>query len=314
MVKVEITVPPMKHCGEEVVYMPIPAGAKEDQVGNTIPDRDAPFVVFGANGIKYDAFHMTEPGVAPDGYSETLNCPATRNWQAEGTSPPNYTTNYWKSVPGHEATSGEYGAYHADKNPYGSGLLTERDFELPASDPWPHAIAMSAGFTCEGEGHGTVEQTWCKPPKPARYTTGECPYRDGRLSEPYTWDGHDAEEVCMPEGTRLQLTPESEGGPNCETTPLLTEGWERQYCKTLQIYGIIIDDTGFDPVSPDMSAVPQAASSYRAGFVPPFGKGCKAETENPSTHEKEKLCESNDGTSSAGLPRAIMEKMRVLKF
>jgi len=314
MVKVEVTVRPMSKCGEQVVEMPIPLGAKEEQSGKTIPDRDAPFVVFGANGIEYDAFHMTEPGVAPDGYAEKLKCPATSNWQAEGTSPPNYGTTYWKSVPRHEATSGEFGAYHADRNPYGSGLLTERDFELPSTVPWPHAIAMAAAFTCEGDGHGTAEHTWCRPPRPAHLTSGGCPYLQGGSSQPFTWDGHSAEEVCLPEGARLQLAPASEGGPNCETTSLLSEGWQRQYCKTLQIYGIIIDDTGNTPIGPGMTAVPQASSSYRPGFVPPYGRDCKAEAENPATHRAEKLCGGSAGIWAGAMPRAIMEKMRVLKF
>ena len=44
---------------------------------------------------------------------------------------------------------------------------------------------------------------------------------------------------CIPEGARLQLDP----WINCSTWQLLTYEWQRQMCRTLQVYGGIIIDT-----------------------------------------------------------------------
>ena len=53
------------------------------------------------------------------------------------------------------------------------------------------------------------------------------------------WHLYPDRSKCLPEGARLQLDPSI----NCGTWSLLTREWQRQMCRTLQVYGGIIVET-----------------------------------------------------------------------
>lgn len=95
---------------------------------------------------------------------------------------------------------------------FGSGLIRPRDTKRPPGSSWDHAVALAYP--------GTLAGTHAKP---AIYTDGTCKDAD----------------ACIPEGARIQLDP----AVPCGLWPGL-EIWQRQLCRTLQRYGMIVVETG----------------------------------------------------------------------
>lgn len=103
------------------------------------------------------------------------------------------------------------GAARASDTNEGAGLTRPRDTRKPRGSTWDHALVFSYKRTLAGK------YSW-----PALSADGTC-------SDPTT---------CVPMGARFQLDP----GLNCKRWPGLIQ-WQRQVCRTLQKYGMIVVDT-----------------------------------------------------------------------
>jgi hypothetical protein len=90
-------------------------------------------------------------------------------------------------------------------------LIRPRDTKRPAASTWDHAIALA--------------------------------YR-GSLADKYAWPAINSDgsctdsSACIPMGARLQLDP------SIKCNRSVSAKWQRQVCRTLQTYGMIIVDTG----------------------------------------------------------------------
>jgi hypothetical protein len=106
------------------------------------------------------------------------------------------------------------GSARASGTNQGAGLVRPRDTKTRRNGTWDHAIAFAYG--------GTLAR---KHTAPALYTDGTCT---------------DATR-CVPMGTRFQLDP----GLNCKKWPGVIYEWQRQICRTLQRYGMIVVNTNW---------------------------------------------------------------------
>ena len=117
-----------------------------------------------------------------------------------------------KANPGWTGSGSFKGSPRGSGTLFGSGLIRPRDTKRPADSTWDHAVALAYPGTLAGiHAH------------PAIRTDGTCKDAD----------------ACIPEGGRIQLDP----SVRCEQWPEL-EVWQRQLCRTLQKYGMIVVDTG----------------------------------------------------------------------
>jgi hypothetical protein len=131
-------------------------------------------------------------------------CTATNNWAA---------TLVARAKPGWTGSGTFRGAPRASGTLAGSGLIRPRDTERLAGSAWDHAVALSYRGTLAGK------FVW-----PAISGDGTCTDSN----------------ACIPMGARLQLDPSI----HCRKSAGLSGRWQRQLCRTLQTYGMIIVDSG----------------------------------------------------------------------
>jgi hypothetical protein len=117
-----------------------------------------------------------------------------------------------KAHPGWTGSGSHNGSPRGSGTLFGSGLIRPRDTKRPAGSSWDHAVALAYP--------GTLAGTYARP---AIHTDGTCKDPD----------------ACIPEGARIQLDP----AVPCGQWPDL-EIWQRQLCRTLQKYGMIVVETG----------------------------------------------------------------------
>jgi hypothetical protein len=154
-------------------------------------------------------------------------CPATNNWAA---------TVVARVDPGWTGSGTFRGSPRASGTLYGSGLIRPRDTRKPPGSTWDHAVALAY--------RGTLAGTYAWP---AIRTDGTCT----------------DSSACIPEGARLQLDPSID----CGTRASLTAKWQRQLCRTLQRYGLIVVDTG----SALLAQNPLSLGSYIYPWAPGWG-------------------------------------------
>jgi hypothetical protein len=192
-------------CNARQVRIPIPANA----VPSSTPwlpsgDPEPRMAIMGEDGTEWDLWKVTRPGVTP--LSSGPDCPATSNWAA--------TVEYHHS-PGWTTGAGwNDGGARASGTWEGSGLIRPRDIQTtPTGGTWDHAIAFSY--------RGTLA---------------------GAFVYPATSHGAACTDasICIPMGARIQMDPSI----NCATWPSLVGEWQRQLCRTMQKYGLIVVDTG----------------------------------------------------------------------
>jgi hypothetical protein len=109
------------------------------------------------------------------------------------------------------------GSVRGSGTPEGAGTIRPRDVQMPAGSTWEHALAISYRNTC------SRAMAWCPYVAPATDEDGTCTDRTS----------------CVPEGARFQLDPSID----CNTWPSLQYEWQKQMCRTFQVYGGIIVDT-----------------------------------------------------------------------
>jgi hypothetical protein len=131
-------------------------------------------------------------------------CGATENWAA---------TVAVRATPGWTGSGTFRNAPRGSGTLYGGGLIRPRDTKMGDGSTWDHAVALAYPGTLEGV------HAW-----PASRSDGVC--RDA--------------SACIPPGARVQLDPTI----SCSTWPSIRAEWQRQLCRTLQKYGMIIVDSG----------------------------------------------------------------------
>jgi hypothetical protein len=172
------------------------------------PSREGHMAIAAPDGTEYDFYDAQYPGGSPKSsrYYRTP-CSRVNEWTAAKV----VTTNWIHG-------DGELrGSVRGSGTPEGAGTILPRDTQEPPNANWGHALAISYRNTC------SHAMRWCPYVAPA---TDE----DGTGS-------NEAEDV--PEGARFQLDPSID----CGTWPSLRYVWQRQMCRTLQVYGAIIVDT-----------------------------------------------------------------------
>ena len=172
------------------------------------PSPEGHMAIAAANGTEYDFFRAQHPyGLPKSSRYYSTPCATTREWTAA-----KMVTTNWISG------SGELpGSVRGSGTPEGAGTILPRDTQQPPGANWGHALAIAYRNTCSSA------LPWCRPPPPATKN-------DGTGTNP---------AIDVPEGARFQLDPSI----NCDTWPSLQYVWQRQMCRTLQVYGAIIIDT-----------------------------------------------------------------------
>jgi hypothetical protein len=196
------------HCGAHTVRVPVPKGAVPD------PSSEGRMIVarYG-KGTEFDFYKAQSPNQPPKSsvyYSRP--CPTVNEWTAAKVVTTNWLTGSGKL---RESARGS-------GTPEGAGTILPRDTQMPPGASWDHALGMSYRNTC------SHSMRWCPFVAPATEEDGTCTDRSR----------------CVPEGTRFQLDPSID----CRTWPSLHYEWQRQMCRTFQVFGgIIVDTNGAGP-------------------------------------------------------------------
>ena len=146
--------------------------------------------------------------------------------------------------------------------PEGAGTVRPQDTRARNFTAWHHALALSYRNTC------SHFMPWCPFVSPATREDGTCTN----------------ESTCVPEGARFQLDPSIK----CNTWPTLVYLWQKQLCRTLQVYGgIVVDTNGRGPTIYDQWR--GSTGDYIWPWLEP-------------------------GTMTAGLPNDLLPHFRVLAW
>jgi hypothetical protein len=190
-------------CNARTVWVPIPRGA--------IPDSSSEghmAIAQYGTGAEFDFYKAQSPGRPPkSSVYYARPCPTVNEWTAA-----NVARTNWETGSGSLRSS-----TRGSGTTEGAGTILPRDTQMPRGATWQHALGMSYKNTC------TDAMRWCPIVAPATQEDGTCTDRSR----------------CVPEGARFQLDPSL----NCNTWPSLKYVWQRQMCRTLQVYGGIVVDT-----------------------------------------------------------------------
>jgi hypothetical protein len=195
-------------CDSGNFRVPIPPGAKSPSELNPRNLEPKMVVMQRGTGIEWSMFQITAPSEAPLAYAGGPRCPRNGDWNATVVAKfdPAAGAGGWQGLANEFCCPGS-----ASRIYYPAGLVRPRDVRSKAPT-WGHALSMSYGgvlssaFVYPATGHG-----------------GFC--RDVNS--------------CVPIGARFRLDPSFD----CAATRLLVYRWERQACRTMQVYGMIVKDT-----------------------------------------------------------------------
>jgi hypothetical protein len=127
--------------------------------------------------------------------------------------------------------SGTGSAYRGSGTLAGAGTIRPRDTKMPAGSTWDHAIAVAYPHT---------RNTYVAPARSS--------------------DGQYSDAASIPMGSRIQLDPAF----NVEASGL--PEWQKQICRTLQRYGMIVVDSGSSFINEGLASV--RASGYTWPWEP----------------------------------------------
>jgi hypothetical protein len=231
-------------CDAGVFQVPIPPGAKSPSELNPRNLEPKMVVMQRGTGIEWSMFKITAPSETPLASSGGPRCPKNGDWNATIVAKldPASGAGGWQGLANEVCCPGS-----ASRIYYPAGLVRPRDVRSKAPT-WGHALSMS---------YGGVLNAFVYPAK-------------GR--------GVFCRDVssCVPMGARFQLDPSFD----CAGTRLLVYRWERQACRTMQVYGMIVKDTpciwpcrgvGYDTVNSYSVRLPigryvDGGGSYRFPF------------------------------------------------
>jgi hypothetical protein len=190
-------------CNARTVWVPIP----RDAVPDSSSEGHMAIAQYGT-GTEFDFYKAQSPELPPkSSVYYARPCPTVNEWTAAVVVTTNWETGSG-SLPSSTRGSG---------TTEGAGTILPRDTQMPPGATWDHALGMSYKNTC------THAMRWCPIVAPATQEDGTCTDRSR----------------CVPEGARFQLDPSLD----CNTWPSLKYVWQRQMCRTLQVYGGIVVDT-----------------------------------------------------------------------
>jgi hypothetical protein len=194
-------------CDSGIFRVPIPSGAKSPSELNPRNLEPKMVVMQRGTGIEWSLFKITAPSETPLASSGGPRCPKNGDWNATIVAKfdPASGAGGWQGLANEACCPGS-----ASRIYYPAGLVRPRDVRSKAPT-WGHALGMA---------YGGVLNTFVYPAK-------------GR--------GVFCRDVssCVPMGARFQLDPSFD----CTRTRLLMYRWERQACRTMQVYGMIVKDT-----------------------------------------------------------------------
>jgi hypothetical protein len=195
-------------CHFQTFQIPIPVGARSPWGLDQHNVESTMAVMQTDTGVEWDLYHVSAPGEPriPSGGGVSGDCGTPNDWSAE------VVTKFdpgWTGLGNEACCSGR-----ASHTYQGTGNIRPRDTRLPVGATWDHAL----GFSYAGELNETVY--------PAKHNDGVCIDRG----------------KCVPAGARFQL----DRGYPCATTAALSLEWQRQMCRTLQVYGLIVIDKPCD--------------------------------------------------------------------
>ena len=198
------------------------------------PSREGHMAIAAANGTEHDFYDAQYPNGPPKSSRYYRRpCPKANEWTAA-----KVVTTSWISG------SGELrGSVRGSGTPEGAGTILPRDTQQPVGANWGHALAISYRNTCS---HAL---RWCPHVPPATQGDGTGTSR----------------AIDVPEGARFQLDPSID----CDTWPSLRYVWQRQMCRTLQVYGAIIVDTTAGAMGIYVQWI-GSTGSYRYPWVPTY--------------------------------------------
>jgi hypothetical protein len=230
-------------CDSGTFQVPIPRGAKTPSELNPNNREPTMVVMQRRTGIEWSMFKITAPSETPLS-SGGPRCPRNGDWNATIVAKfdPASGAGGWQGLGNEVCCPGS-----ASRIYYPAGLVRPRDVRSKAPT-WGHALSMS---------YGGVLSAFVYP---ARARGGFC--RDV--------------SSCVMTGARFQLDPSFD----CTGTKLLVYRWERQACRTMQVYGMIVKDTpcvwpcrgiGYDTVNSYSVRLPigryvDGGGSYRFPF------------------------------------------------
>jgi hypothetical protein len=194
-------------CDSGTFQVPIPRGAKTPSELNPNNREPTMVVMQRRTGIEWSMFKITPPSETPLASSGGPRCPRNGDWNATIVAKfdPASGAGGWQGLANEVCCPGS-----ASRIYYPAGLVRPRDVRSKAPT-WGHALSMS---------YGGVLNAFVYP---AKAHGGFC--RDA--------------SSCVPMGARFQLDPRFD----CTRTRLLVYKWERQACRTMQAYGMIVKDS-----------------------------------------------------------------------
>jgi hypothetical protein len=230
-------------CDSGTFQVPIPRGAKTPSELNPNNREPTMVVMQRRTGIEWSMFKITAPGETPLS-SGGPRCRRNGDWNATIVAKfdPASGEGGWQGLANEACCPGS-----ASRIYYPAGLVRPRDVRSRAPT-WGHALSMT---------YGGVLSAFVYP---AKSHGGFCTDVNS----------------CVPDGARFQLDPRFD----CTGTRLLVYTWERQACRTMQVYGMIVKDTqciwpcrgiGYDTVNSYSVRLPMAryvdgGGSYRFPF------------------------------------------------
>jgi hypothetical protein len=230
-------------CDSGIFRVPIPPGARSPSELNPRNLEPKMVVLQRGTGIEWSMFKATAPSETPLS-SGGPRCPRNGDWNATVVIKfdPGSGAGGWQGLANEVCCSGS-----ASRIYYPAGLVRPRDLRSKALT-WGHALSMS---------YGGVLNAFVYPAK-----AGGVFCRDV--------------SSCVPMGARFRLDPSFD----CTRTRLLMYRWERQACRTMQVYGLIVKDTpciwpcrgiGYDSVNSYSVRLPigryvDGGGSYRFPF------------------------------------------------
>src|SRR5215216_4364967 len=232
-------------CDSGSVRVPIPRGARTPSELNPNNLEPTMVVMQRRTGIEWSMYNITAPSATPLPSGGSPRCPKNGDWNATIVAKfdPASGAGGWRGLANEACCSTSASSIYS-----GAGLVRPRDVRSRAAT-WGHALSMT---------YGGVLGSFVYPAK--SHPGGLC------------------REVnsCVPAGARFQLDPSFD----CAHTRLLVHRWERQACRTMQVYGMIVKDTpcywpcrgvGYDTVNSYSVRLPigrrvDGGGSYRFPF------------------------------------------------
>lgn len=206
-----VDVYPSSNCRPAAVYhVPIPAGVVGPYAHSNNDNEARLDIMVSDTGAEWDLWKTRDPGYQANPQNPACGDNGAGVWSAAIA----HRASPALGTKGWEGLGNESKSSRASGLYDGVGLIRPRDTQMPPGSTWPHALVMSYPATLNRYVY------------PATATDGHCT----------------SAATCLPEGARLQL----DLGFRCS---VFRHEWQKQMCRTLRVYGVIIADSSTPLVS-----------------------------------------------------------------